>query len=97
MTERKLGHKLQVKVPKSIVLKARSIIKEVKLGSWPEDEWYSLSDSWDLNLWIDENDKKSAFIYRVFKGNTDTMTWKSLNYLSVMKGLRNERKISSNQ
>ena len=42
---------------------------------WPEDEWESVSDDYDLNVWKDIEGHCHATIYNVVDGETDTSCW----------------------
>lgn len=53
------------------VHKAISIMRDIpKAEIWPEDEWFYLFRTWDLNLWSDEDGARHAAIYRVRDGHT---------------------------
>lgn len=55
--------------------RANAIIDDLLItrqAPWPEDEWYSLGDDWDLNLWLGPDDTRQAAIYPVLNGSTVT-------------------------
>lgn len=45
------------------------IMDRLKKG-WPEDDWFSVSADWDLNLY-ESGGLKYANLYPVVNGNTD--------------------------
>lgn len=47
----------------------------IKENEWPEDEWTSLSDDYDLNIYIDDDGNKRATIFPVIDGETNVETW----------------------
>jgi len=51
----------------------------IKLDEWisyPEDEWYGISEDWDLNLWYDDLDKVIyGSLYQVVDGEIQTKCW----------------------
>lgn len=51
-------------------------IKEhINEANWPEDDWISLTDDYDLNIYIDDDGKKRATIFPVIDGETNVETW----------------------
>ena len=55
---------------------AKDWIKQnIKDNEWPEDEWTSLNDEYDLNIYIDEDEKKRATAFPVINGETDLETF----------------------
>ncbi len=59
-------------VPIHIVRKANEILRKRGHADWPEDEWYSVTPDWDLNLYIEPGDVAVAAIYSVVDGRTRT-------------------------
>lgn len=56
----------------SAVKKANQIIAGWQ-GEWPEDEWFAVSEDWDLNLYsFDGDGEKGATLYPVLNGRTVT-------------------------
>lgn len=53
---------------KTIHQKAQKIISEIT--EWPEDDWISIDENYDLNIFIDGDGNKSARIYQVVNGET---------------------------
>ncbi len=51
------------------------IEKNVNKDEWPEDDWVSLNDDYDLNIYIDDDEKKRATVFPVIDGETDIETW----------------------
>ncbi len=45
--------------------------KNVNVKQWLEDQWTSLSDEFDLNVYIDDDGKKRATVFLVVDGETD--------------------------
>lgn len=43
----------------------------VKIDEWFEDEWASLNDEFDLNVYIDDDGTKRATVFQVVEGETD--------------------------
>lgn len=43
----------------------------LNIDEWVEDEWASLSDEFDLNVYIDDDGNKKATIFLVVEGKTD--------------------------
>jgi len=39
---------------------------------WPEDDWFSLGEAWDINLYLDMDDKPAATLFPVVDGKTRT-------------------------
>jgi len=62
-------HDFEEVVPQEIKLEAFAKWSAV-LYAFPEDEWYSLSPEWDLNLWLDGDGVAHATVYPVVGGNT---------------------------
>jgi hypothetical protein len=50
---------------------ARKKIEEWE-GEWPEDDWFGISEDWDLNIYSEDPNDYGATLYRVHNGNTDT-------------------------
>ncbi len=70
------------------IQKAKEIFnEELKMKNFPEDQWYSLAENWDLNLWTAEDETLGenctgdyhGSIYPVINGNTNTETWIEIN------------------
>lgn len=47
------------------------IKNNVKEGEWLEDEWASLTDEFDLNVYIDDDGNKRATVFPVIDGETN--------------------------
>ena len=47
----------------------------VKLDEWFEDEWASLNDEFDLNVYIDDDGNKRATVFPVIEGETNLETF----------------------
>ena len=47
------------------------IKNNVKEGEWLEDEWASLTDKFDLNVYIDDDGNKRATVFPVIDGETN--------------------------
>lgn len=47
------------------------IKNNVKDGEWLEDEWTSLTDEFDLNVYIDDDGNKRATVFPVINGETN--------------------------
>jgi hypothetical protein len=43
----------------------------LNVDEWFEDEWVSLSDEFDLNVYIDDDGNKRATAFSVIEGETD--------------------------
>lgn len=41
-----------------------------KSNEWPEDEWVSLSDEYDMNIYIDDDGKERATLFPIINGET---------------------------
>jgi hypothetical protein len=39
---------------------------------WPEDDWFCLGEAWDINLYLDMDDKPAATLFPVVDGKTQT-------------------------
>lgn len=39
--------------------------------NWPEDEWTSLTDDFDLNIYVDDDGNNKATVFPVVDGETD--------------------------
>jgi hypothetical protein len=51
---------------------AREVVSTlIEQGAYPEDEWYGISETWDLNLFVDAEERNCATLYPIVKGNTD--------------------------
>lgn len=57
-------------VPHDIIEKAAEFI--AAYTEWSSDDWTSLSDDWDLNLYLDEEGDQWGVIYPVTNGQTIT-------------------------
>lgn len=53
-------------------VEARTIMRQFSAETWPEDEWFSLSQSADLNLYLEEGAPKAAIYYVDRQGRTQT-------------------------
>lgn len=51
------------------------IKNNIKENEWLEDEWVSLTDEYDLNVYIDDDGKKRATIFPVIDGETNLETF----------------------
>lgn len=49
--------------------------QNINENEWPEDEWTSLNDKYDMNIYIDEDEKKRATVFPVVDGETDLETF----------------------
>ncbi len=47
----------------------------VKNDEWPEDDWTSLSDEYDMNIYIDDDGKKRATVFPIINGETNLETF----------------------
>lgn len=47
------------------------IKNNVKESEWLEDEWASLTDEFDLNVYIDDDGNKRAIVFPVIDGETN--------------------------
>jgi len=47
------------------------IENSVNDDEWPEDDWVSLNDEYDMNIYIDSDNKKRATIFPVIDGETN--------------------------
>jgi hypothetical protein len=53
--------------------KARDIfVYEAQGNDFPEDDWRTISEEWDLNLYTDEDDNPCATMYSVLNGVINT-------------------------
>jgi len=43
----------------------------VKVDEWFEDEWASLNDEFDLNVYVDDDGNKRATVFQIVEGETD--------------------------
>lgn len=67
-------------LPPKVLKEARKIYNQkVASKEFPEDDWFSISEDWDLNLFIDDNGNKCATAYPVKDGMITTMTGYSIN------------------
>lgn len=58
------------RAPSAMVLaEAKRILA---LPDCKNDSWYAYGPYWDINLLVDDQGQRSATIYPVYKGNTDT-------------------------
>jgi hypothetical protein len=57
------------------IAQAKTVFAQAQEQDFPEDDWQSISDNWDLNLWMDENGNPRATMYPVLNGSTDTSVW----------------------
>jgi hypothetical protein len=71
---------MKTNITKKEMEKAEGFIKALlKTDNTPEDEWFTISDDWDLNVWTDDDEKKvKAVMYPVTDGETDTSVWHEL-------------------
>lgn len=51
------------------------INENINKNEWPEDEWTSLNDEYDMNIYIDEDGKERATVFPVINGETDLETF----------------------
>lgn len=62
--------------PSQDVINAAEAKITAALGKeWPEDDWEGIGNDWDLNLYLDDDtepETKTAVLYPVKNGNTDT-------------------------
>lgn len=49
--------------------------QNINENEWPEDEWTSLNDKYDMNIYIDDDEKKRATVFPVIDGETDLETF----------------------
>lgn len=67
-------------IEKELEQKALDIVKVAIAENDVEDQWWTLSDDWDLNVWTDyETNEIKATMYPVFDGKTDTSIWHELD------------------
>lgn len=60
-------------VPIHLVIKGlRLAAALLDANKWPEDDWYAIDKSWDLNLWISEDDEGHTILCAAFYPATDT-------------------------
>lgn len=62
---------ITVYIPLHIVQKVIEIIT-AHMGAWFDDDWFSMDDHWDLNLWQDD-ENCYATLYPVENGMTRTI------------------------
>jgi len=43
----------------------------INTDEWPEDEWSSLTDEYDINVYIDDDGAKRATVFSVIEGETN--------------------------
>ncbi|QTA80667.1 Uncharacterized protein dnl_29780 [Desulfonema limicola] len=55
------------------------IKNNINENEWVEDEWTSLNDEFDLNIYIDDDGNKRATVFPVIDGETDLE-----NYIEVL-------------
>jgi hypothetical protein len=55
----------------------RAKIEELK-ADWPDDDWYTISDSLELHAFINEEGRRAACLYPVHCGVIDLSFWQSL-------------------
>lgn len=59
-------------VPDEVMKTAQEMFAAASnLAEFPEDDWQSIGDGWDLNLYVDGDGKNCATLYTVVNGNTD--------------------------
>lgn len=58
-------------IPKGILQTAMRIVGE-RLEDFPEDEWITLSNHWELNLFTTDSGERIATIYAVKNGDIDS-------------------------
>jgi len=66
------GKYLKPHVPDEVIQKARAIVAEQDTQNFPEDDWRGIGDEWDLNLYVDDDGKNCATLYKVKNGSTNT-------------------------
>ena len=79
------------------ILEALDIANEIirSLSEWPDDDWFSLSEEWDLNIWTDQRQGcriPHAVIYPAEDGKTITggkMFPVFIEFPPVVKGVWN--------
>lgn len=49
----------------------RWLDENIKADEWPEDDWASLSDDYDMNIYIDDDGKKRATVFPVVDNETN--------------------------
>ena len=47
------------------------ISKNIQTDQWPEDEWGSLMDNYDINVYIDGDEVNRATVFPVIDGETN--------------------------
>ncbi len=47
------------------------ISKNIQPDKWPEDEWSSLTDDYDINIYVDGDETKRATVFPVIDGETN--------------------------
>jgi len=52
------------------------LVKNINLEDWPEDDWYTMDENWDLNVWLwpddapaNDRDSQKAALYYVVDGS----------------------------
>ncbi len=54
------------------------IKNNINIDEWVDDEWVSLNDDFDLNIYIDDDGNKRATVFPVIDGKTEIE-----NYIEV--------------
>ena len=47
------------------------ISENIQSDQWPEDEWASLTDDYDINIYIDGDEVNRATVFPVIDGETN--------------------------
>ena len=63
---------ITVTAPAEMIAAAQEIIDSLPRRDWPEDDWYSVGECWDLNAFLNAKRKRCAFLCYVDSGNTRT-------------------------
>ncbi len=71
------GDKTEISRAKELALEWMK--NNVNVYEWFEDEWTSLNDEFDLNIYIDDDGNKRATVFSVVDGETDLE-----NYIEVL-------------
>lgn len=57
-------------ISEKVLLKLNNILADIE--TFPEDDWYSISDTLDVNLYVDESGKACCTVFPVDNGQTIT-------------------------
>ncbi len=49
----------------------RYLEQNVRNDEWPEDDWVSLNDEYDMNIYIDDDEKKRATVFPIINNETN--------------------------